>query len=563
VTPPRPRRGGRWLPLLLVAAALALGWNLGGHRLLDPDEGRNAEVAREMALNNDYLVPHLDGLPYLDKPIVYFAAAAAAMEILGPTETAARLPAYLATLLTIALVAWFARRRWGADAGWVAGIALATLPLVLAYARTTIFDSTLALFTTAAILCFAEDRPVLAWAAIGAGALTKGPIAILIPLATVVPYAWLVGERIRRYFPWRGLVVFGLVALPWFLAVTARVPAFPHYVFVRETFERVTTPSFHRTAPFWYYLPILPVAAFPWIVPVLARLGGGRAKWAWRARRVNLAARDPILLACWVLGPLAFFMLNQSKLPQYVLPLMPAFAFAAARALTLNGVAGGWKAHAGFAIALAVALFTIPLWLPRAVPLTAAELAAIPPTARAVAVTLLASAALVVLAVRRADLTLAAGGYAVVVLVLPLVGADLLRAVGDDRSAATLANAVRGRAVLAVSAYPPSLPFYLQRQVPVATAHGRELTSNFIADYVDEYRAVPGSPLLPADAWRSVLAECREPTVFVTRPVDRHVRDALADLPMLFQGGRYVAYGPCTPAPSPSSPERREGQGVR
>jgi hypothetical protein len=112
--------------------------------------------------------------------------------------------------------------------------------------------------------------------------------------------------------------------------------------------------------------------------------------------------------------------------------------------------------------------------------------------------------------------------------------------------------------VLAVSAYPPSLPFYLQRQVPVATAHGRELTSNFIADYVDEYRVVPGSPLLPADAWQSVLAECREPTVFVTRPVDRHVRDALAFLPLLYQNGRYVAYGPCTPS---QIPPLRHGEG--
>ena len=83
---------------------LALGWNLNGYRLLDPDEGRNAEVAREMAVENDYLLPHLDGLPYLDKPIVYFAAAAAAMEVLGPTETAARLPALLATIMVPALV---------------------------------------------------------------------------------------------------------------------------------------------------------------------------------------------------------------------------------------------------------------------------------------------------------------------------------------------------------------------------------------------------------------------------------------------------------------------------
>src|SRR5205814_3079321 len=140
------------LRALLFLAAVALGWNLNGYRRLDPDEGRNAEVAREMALSNDYLVPHLDGLPYLDKPIVYFAAAAGVMELTGVTETAARLPAYIATLATIGLLAWFARRRWGGDAGWLAGVAYATTVLPLAYARTAIFDSTLTLCTTAAIL---------------------------------------------------------------------------------------------------------------------------------------------------------------------------------------------------------------------------------------------------------------------------------------------------------------------------------------------------------------------------------------------------------------------------
>ena len=179
----------RALPWLVLAAAVALGWRLGGHRLLDPDEGRNAEVAREMARSGDYLLPHLDGLPYLDKPVVYFAAAAAAMNVLGPNETAARLPAYLATLATLGLVAWFARRRWGADAGWLAALALATMPMPLAYARAAIFDSTLSLCTTAAILCFFEERPVLAWVAMGVGALTKGPVALLVPLATILPWA--------------------------------------------------------------------------------------------------------------------------------------------------------------------------------------------------------------------------------------------------------------------------------------------------------------------------------------------------------------------------------------
>src|SRR5260370_26517955 len=148
-----------------------------------------------MALDNDYLLPHLDGLPYLDKPIVYFAVAAAAMDLLGPTETAARLPALLATLATIAVVVWFARRRWGPAAGWLAGLALATMPMVLAYARVAIFDSTLSLCTTTAILAFTEERPVLAWAAIGVGALTKGPIAVAIPLGAMPPRIMLTGGR--------------------------------------------------------------------------------------------------------------------------------------------------------------------------------------------------------------------------------------------------------------------------------------------------------------------------------------------------------------------------------
>ena len=545
----------RWLILLLALAALALGWDLGGGRLLDPDEGRNAEVAREMATTHDYVVPHLDGLPYLDKPVLYFAAAAAAMQLLGPGELAARLPALLATFGTIALVVWFARRRYGVDAGWLAGLALATMPMVLAYARTTIFDSTLSFFTTAAVIAFAEERAILAWAAIGAGGLTKGPIAILIPLAVVVPHAWLTGGALKRLVPWRGLLVFAVVAFPWFLAVTARIPQFPYYAFVRETFQRFTTTSFHRTAPFWYYFPIIPVAAFPWIIPALGRLGGGRLRWAWEARRVNPQARDALLLGCWIIGPLVFFTLNQSKLPQYVLPLMPAFALSAARHLTRETPANGWKTYVATAVVSAAGLLFLSSLLPSRIPLTPAERAAIPGAGRALAAVLACAVAIVAFGAWRRRRTIVAAGYAAAVMALPFATRPLLRAVGDDRSAAALADSVRGRGVvLSVAAYPPSLPFYLGGPILVATATARELTSNFIADYADTYRAVPGSPLLPADAWRARLASCAEPTVFVTRSSDRDVRAALAALPLLFDDTHYAAYGPCrTGAPPHSS----------
>ncbi len=541
------------LPYLVLAAALALGWNLGGYRLLDPDEGRNAEVAREMAQSNDYLLPRLDGLPYLDKPVVYFAAAAAAMELLGPSEAAARLPAYLFTLASIGLAIWFARRRWGAAAGWLAGLALATMPLVLAYARATIFDSTLAFCTTAAIVSFHEERPVLAWAAMGLGVLTKGPVAVFMPLIVMVPYVLLTARSLSALFPLAGLAAFGVVALPWFLAVSARIPEFARYVFERESIERVMTRSFHRTGPSYYFLPILVIGTFPWIVPALA--GVRRWRWAWLARTVNARAQEAILLACWVLGPLLFFTVNQSKLPQYVLPLMPAFAFAAARALADGGIGTAWKGFAGATAALGLVLCSPALWWPAPIALTAAERAAIPPAAVATGVALLASAALLAIAVRSDRPTLGATAYALPVLALPLVSGSLLVAIGDDRSAAPVvratveavgAGSANPGAVLGIEAYPPSLPFYLRRRIDVATETARELTSNYIADYHEKYRALPGSPLKSTDSWRDVLTRCPAPTVFITRAGDHDRRAELARvLPLLAADGRYAAYGPC------------------
>ena len=569
ITAPPPARAFAGPPLLLLLACIALGWNLNGYRLLDPDEGRNAEVAREMARSNDYVVPHLDGLPYLDKPIVYFAAAAAIMELTGFTETAARLPAYIATLATIGLLAWFARRRWGDDAGWLAGLAYATMVLPLAYARTAIFDSTLTLCTTAAILGMLEQRPVAAWAAMAVGALTKGPIAVAIPLLVLVPHALATGASVRRLFPRRGLVAFAAMALPWFVAVSVAHPDFPGYVFLRETLARVTTTSFHRTAPFWYYLPIVPVAAFPWIIPALARLRHWRGTWAGRR---DPATSEPLLLACWLIAPLLFFTLNQSKLPQYVLPLMPAVALAATRNLTTGASTTGARAYVAAALLGGLALVALTRWLPAPISLTPAEKAAIPPAALALGVVVLCSAALVALGAlaRRPRVTI--WGYAVVVIAIPFLSGNLLAAVGDDRSSAAVAGATAAAlqraggtgAVLGVLAYPPSLPFYLGRAVAVATPTGAELTSNYIADNVERLRSATGSPLLPSGYWREALARCPVPTVFLAGAGNREARETLgAALPLLAADSHYAAYGPCDPHDphQPPQPPRRGGGG--
>ena len=117
---------------------------------MDPDEGRNADVAREMAVSGDFVVPHLNGLPYLDKPVFLFAASALSIRALGADELAARLPTLVFSLGTVVLVTLFGWLRFGHRTGLIAGMMLASSPIVLAFAGTVIFDAVLMFWVSCA-----------------------------------------------------------------------------------------------------------------------------------------------------------------------------------------------------------------------------------------------------------------------------------------------------------------------------------------------------------------------------------------------------------------------------
>ncbi len=537
---------------MLLAAYL---YNLDGYPLLDPDEGRNAEVAREMAERNDYLLPHLNGLPYLDKPVLYFAAVAAAIEMLGPTVLAVRLPSLVFTLGTLALVAWFGRRLYGPDGAWTAALATAATPFTLAYSRTVIFDSALTFWVVAALVSFylAVEAPnrgphsraptwrALAWAAMAFGVLTKGPIALAFPLLIATPYAWW-RRRARQLVDPLAALLFLALVLPWVFGVSQEVPGFLHYALVTETAVRLTTPALDRTGPLWYFLAILPAAALPWSLVAMA---------GWRSlERSRLREPAIVLLVLWIVVPLLLFTLSQSKRPQYVLPVVPAVGLLAA-ALWHRGrgrMAGARFAAGGVAV-LGLGCLAGHRLASRLVAASSTIAAEIPTTATVLGAACLVGAAGAWLGARRRELVLFA--LSIPVATVPLASGDLMDAIGAERSseeiAQTLASVMTpSTQVVGVQAFPLSLPFYLRRRLLVSTADGSELTSNYLTRHFEYWIRAPGSPLRDRDWWREAASRCLRPTVFVVAATDQPTRAFLGGhLPLLIESRKYAAYGPC------------------
>ena len=540
-----------WTVVLIVYLRM-----VGSFALVDPDEGRNAEVAREMAASGDFVVPHLNDLPYLDKPIFLFAASALSMRAFGVNELAARLPVVASALATVGLVIAFGWIRFGREAGVVAGMMLATSPLVLAFAGIVIFDAPMMLWVTCATMAFhlALERGqkgwcLAGWAAVGLAVLTKGPVGFVLPMLIGIGDALANRRPVTRLFCAGGLAIFVLPAGLWFLAVTLRHPEFPHYAFVRETFERVATDSMRRTGPPYYFLPILLAGAFPAMILLLA--GVRSLLPAMKQRGSGL--RDEFFLLLWALLPLIFFSLSQSKRPGYILPVIPAIALLGARALQMSP---GTLRHAAMISApIAAALGAMLLFagesatsLIREAPEVAAELRAVAPYLGG---GLIGTAGLTLLGLRWHWAALAG---LVLMPMVPILGAqNVYAALSEQRSTRELAQAVRDATqgeprIIGIGAYSASLAFYLETPVLLATLSTSELRSNYIKDYADVLRELPDSTLKQLDWWQGELQACQPRTVFLVSARNgwEKQRETLAsELPLLYRNQNYEAYGPC------------------
>jgi dolichol-phosphate mannosyltransferase len=327
-----PGRGWIAPALIFLYAAVMLFANL-SHPLIEPDEGRHAEIAREMYATGDWLVPHFSGEPYYDKPPMFYWLAATSYRLFGVSERSARLVPAMAMMLTIVGTYFWGRRRFGRRAAaWGTGI-LALCPGVMYVGRFVVLDATLNLwiFATLALAYEAVDAKrlrigfwIAAAACCGLGFLTKGPIA----LALTVPPLFVAtgldrGLARPRILAWIGFVgIAVLIAAPWFVAVIQNDPAYARYFFWEHNVARFLSGANHPK-PIWFYVPVIGLACLPWsllLIPMAAFLVQ-RSEAMRRQRPRGLGFL--VLWAGWCIG---FFTLSSGKLPTYVLPAVAPIA---------------------------------------------------------------------------------------------------------------------------------------------------------------------------------------------------------------------------------------------
>lgn len=562
--PPSTDPINRMIPRSAVTGFALLGglftvlWGLGAYPLLQPDEGRNAEIAREMLQSGAWLVPSYNGLPYLDKPAFFFKAVALSFRLFGENEAAARLPSALFGLATLVLIHRFCRIHYGAATAAAAVLVIATSPLFFAFSRYVIFDMTLGFFVSATILaCFSatvsEGRRrrrfyLLAAAMAGLATVVKGPVGFIIPtLVMAVFHAW-GGEWTwwREAFGRRKVAVFLAIVVPWFAGVSLQHPDFPYYGLVKESFQRFTTSEFRRTAPFYYYALVIGLCFFPWslLLPEAA-VKAWRSRTSWRA--------VDRLFVVWALVVVGFFSLSQSKLPGYILTAVIALGVLVARLLVRawrlrNGsVAGAIIRRGSLCFALLAAPMTIlclmPLLEPDAVQSIAPRAARYLPDLTGALVWLarlsVVCGGLALIAFLRRDARLSAAAFLLFgMLLVPLLTA-YMPVYADHRSASALAERMPplgdDTIVACYRCYPNGYSFYTKRGVTVITNQdGYELQSNYIRFSLQNNDDWPDN-MVREDRLHTWLDRQRHPVFLLARNGDvERFRGMLGDRNLFF-----------------------------
>lgn len=521
--------------------------------LIRPDEGRYAEIPREMAVSGDWVTPRLNDLKYFEKPALQYWATAAAYKLFGENEWTARLWPALTGFLGV-LLAWYTGRRlWGAQAGYLAAAILSSTLLYGVMGHLITLDMGLSFFLqlawTGFILAQQPDARdgrrwmLVAWAGLALALLSKGLVALVLTGGTLVAYTLLNRDLSpwKRLSPIPGLALFLAVTAPWFIAVSLANPEFARFFFIHEHFERFLTTVHRRSQPGWYFLYVYAAGALPWTLLLLHSLIK-----SWR-REGDSPFQPQRFLVLWLVVTVGFFSLSSSKLPPYILPVLPALALLGGR-------------HLADLSRRALLLHLLPLLLIGAIALWLAPQAAkledpdySPAMLGGLAAWLTGAATLFLLGVCAATMLAWRRRNAPALVVLAgaslLSGSAILQGHGQlspYSSAKDLAVQVAprlkpGRPFYSILIYEQTLPFYLQRTMTLVQYRGE------MAFGLDQE---PRKGLATVDAFKQRWQADAEAYAIMT--FDEFDRLRMEGLPMeeLARDRRYVI----VQKPSPSLP---------
>ena len=482
----------RWLALYMFA----LMWfgTLGYRKLITPDEGRYAEIGREMLASGDWITPRLNGVKYFEKPVLQYWMTASSFKIFGENEFAARFWPAITGFAALLAVLFTLRRILRSDAhgetlAWSGTALLASSAWWIGNGHFLTLDMGVTAFLTMALCGFiwaqqddatpreTRNAMLAAWAAMALATLSKGLIGLLIPGASLLLYTlWSRDVAIWRRLHLRvGLCLFLVIAAPWFVVVSARNPEFAQFFFVHEHFQRYATHEAQRVQPWFFFIPVLVAGVLPWtaLLPAILRQGV-RVKMA-TASSFNTSR----FLLVWAAFVFLFFSMSGSKLPAYILPMFPAVAMLGAPLLLSFGRKTAWALAITQAVLGVAALIGATVLLNKVSQDASGSDAQFALWLYGMGAASLATAAMVVWLYRKqARIALIVGltFSGLLVAQIPMLGYE---AYSSRTSSYALAQAVRPQinensTLYTVRTYDQTLPFYLKHTVQ-------------LVEYVDEF----------------------------------------------------------------------------